>query len=179
MGSLSTAPGNGGTSIMAAPGYGMAMWSVQSADPVDTRALGHLLGQVARPGTVVALNGPLGAGKTCFAQGVGAGLDLEEPVVSPTFVLIVEYEAPRPLLHADAYRLRPEEVEEVGLEEALEHWDGLALVEWASRIPEAMPLDHVVVTFHLTEPGRTLEISATGPRSSADVAAWREAWELR
>ncbi len=164
---------------MVAPGYGLVMWSVQSADPVETRALGHLLGRVARPGTVVALNGPLGAGKTCFAQGVGEGLDLEEPVVSPTFVLVIEYEAPRPLLHADAYRLRPEEVEEVGLEEALERWDGLALVEWASRIPEAMPLDHVVVAFHLTEPGRTLEISATGPRSSANVTAWREAWELR
>jgi len=155
------------------------MWSVQSADPVETQALGRILAQVADPGTVVALDGPLGAGKTCFAQGVGEGLELGEPVVSPTFVLMVEYSAPRPLLHADAYRLRPEEIEEIGLEEALEHWDGLALVEWASRIPDALPLDHVVVVFRLADPGRTVEIEATGPKSTATVAAWRQAWGLR
>ena len=153
------------------------MWWVRCEEAEDTWRLGQALAEVARPGTVVSLDGDLGAGKTCFSQGVGAGLEVAEPVVSPTFILVAEYEGRLPLLHADAYRLEPGEVEQIGLEESLEGWPGVALVEWATRVEEALPGDRLRVLLLLDEPGRRVEITATGKRSAAVLDAWRARWE--
>lgn len=135
--------------------------------PEETLDLGRRLGQAAVPGTVVALRGDLGAGKTLFARGVGAGLGVTGPVTSPTFVLVMVHEGGRlPLIHADLYRLGDlDEAEAVGLPELL-RGDGVALVEWADRIPGLLPADHLEV--HLAwVPGRPeerdVQVTATGP----------------
>ena len=139
----------------------------------DTLAVGAALGRIAPAGTVVALHGDLGAGKTSFGQGVGVGLGVAVPIVSPTFILMAEYEGGRlPLLHADAYRIRPDEVAGIGLDEALETWPGVALVEWASRIEDHMPDDHMRVVLKHLDAGRTMEITAAGPVHSKVLAEW-------
>ena len=153
------------------------MWRTTSDSPETTRALGACLARGAPGGTVVALSGDLGAGKTCFAQGAALGLGIDDDVVSPTFVLVNEYEGL--LLHADAYRLEPHELEETGLEELLEGWEGLALVEWAERVAEILPLDRLELRLGIRVEGRELEVVATGPRSEAVIAAWRAAWSSR
>ncbi|MFT5685822.1 MAG: tRNA threonylcarbamoyladenosine biosynthesis protein TsaE [Myxococcota bacterium] len=151
------------------------MWQVVCQDPEQTRALGLALGVSAPGGTIVALTGDLGAGKTCFGQGVGVGLAVEEPIVSPTFILIAEYEGRLPLLHADAYRLRPGEVAGIGLEESLEDWEGLALVEWAELVAEALPLDHLSVSIDIDGDTRRFTIHSNGPKSAAALAHWQAA----
>ena len=153
------------------------MWTVSCPDPDTTRRLGAALARAAAGATVVALDGDLGAGKTCFAQGVGFGLGVVEPVVSPTFTLVAEYDGRMPLLHADVYRLTAAEVPHMGLEEAVEDWPGIALVEWAGRLPDLLPLDHLAVQFAIFDVGRTLAVQAHGPRAAATLAAWRRAWQ--
>lgn len=149
------------------------MWLINCQTPAQTQALGAALGRAAEPGWVVALSGDLGAGKTCFSQGVGEGLCVEEDVVSPTFILIAEYEGRLPLLHADVYRLRGDELPGVGLEESLDGWPGLALVEWASRFPEVLPADHITVHLAIEGEARQIRVAATGPVSAAALEKWR------
>lgn len=153
------------------------MWTFVSREPRDTQELGRLLAAVAEPGTVVALSGDMGAGKTCFAQGVGEGLWVAGPIVSPTFVLVAEYEGQLPLLHADLWRLERGEAEQTGLEEALESWRGVALVEWADRFPELLPWDHLRVLLLHREAGRELRVEATGPRHEEILFRWKERWD--
>ncbi|MEL6344787.1 MAG: tRNA (adenosine(37)-N6)-threonylcarbamoyltransferase complex ATPase subunit type 1 TsaE [Myxococcota bacterium] len=152
----------------------MVIFNTQS--PHQTHTLGAALGRVAQAGWVVALQGDLGAGKTCFAQGVGAGLQVSSDVVSPTFVLVAEHDGGRlPLLHADLYRLEQEtELEGIGLEETLEAWPGVALVEWADRFPTILPLDHIQISLRIHEENkRSLEVQSVG---AADewVKRWAE-----
>ena len=141
------------------------MWSAESRDVARTRSLGRALARVATPGTVLALTGDLGAGKTAFVQGIGEGLAVEGPVVSPTFVLVAEHAGRLPLLHADLYRLEPAELPGLGLEEALERWEGVAAVEWSERAPEIFPADHLRVEIAvLDENRRRFTLTAGGPR---------------
>lgn len=150
----------------------MSAWTVGCPRPEDTGALGAALARASTPGTVAALVGELGAGKTCFAKGVGQGLEVLEVVVSPTFILIAQYEGRLPLLHADAYRLEQKDLPELGLEELLETWDGVALLEWADRFPDVLPPDHLVVRFV----NHDLEITSTGPIHDEVLDRWRKAW---
>ena len=144
----------------------------------DTLAIGEALGRTAPAGTVVALHGELGAGKTSFGQGVGAGLGVSVPIVSPTFILMAEYDGGRlPLLHADAYRIRANEVAGIGLDEALETWPGVALVEWASRIEGHIPADHLRVALRHISDGRQIEITAAGPEHAGVLSDWMAAYE--
>jgi tRNA threonylcarbamoyladenosine biosynthesis protein TsaE len=143
--------------------------------PEQTRELGRRLGAAAEPGTVIALVGDLGVGKTLLAQGVGAGLGVEGPVTSPTFVLMRVHEGGRLLLvHADIYRLGDEdEAEAIGLPEALAS-DAVVLVEWADLLPDLLPEDHLRVELRWL-PGRPEErevvLEATGPRHAPLEAA--------
>ena len=149
----------------------MKRFSLASID--DTLAFGEALGRIAVRGTIVALHGDLGAGKTTFSQGVGAGLAIATPIVSPTFILMAEYEGGRlPLLHADAYRLEGHEVAAIGLDEALDTWPGIALVEWAARIDTHLPVQHLVVHLHHADSGRFAEVSAVGSSHDAVLARW-------
>ncbi len=120
-----------------------------------TRALGRRLARFLRAGDVVLLQGPLGAGKTALAQGIGTGLRVEGPVNSPTFVLLARHDPPArarglPLYHADLYRLTSaDEVAE--LELAAQASDGVLLVEWPERGLEALPSEHLLVVIELVE----------------------------
>lgn len=114
----------------------------------ETFALGKELGESARAGEIYCLDGDLGTGKTVFTQGFACGLGIEEPVSSPTFTIVQEYEGGRlKLNHFDVYRIgSPEELEEIGYEEYF-YGDGVCLVEWAQQIPELIPEEavHIVI----------------------------------
>lgn len=135
--------------------------------PQQTFALGVRIGAVATAGTVVALVGDLGVGKTLLAKGVAEGLSIPGLVTSPTFVLMRVHEGGRlPLIHADLYRLCDEdEAEHIGLPEALAS-DGVALVEWADLLPGLLPPDHLRIELRWLRARpeeRELSLTATGP----------------
>jgi tRNA threonylcarbamoyladenosine biosynthesis protein TsaE len=154
------------------------MWNVNLPNVDATLRLGHALGQLSAVGTMVALRGDLGAGKTSFAQGVGAGLGIAQAIVSPTFVLMAEYDGGRlPLLHADAYRLKPGEAAAIGFEEAVDTWQGVILIEWSDRVASILPADRILVELVHKEEGRTVKVSATGPVHSDLLERWRTAIE--
>jgi len=119
---------------------------VESFSPEDTFALGVKLGAEARPGQIYMLNGDLGVGKTVFTQGLARGLHIDEPVSSPTFTILQEYESGRlPLYHFDVYRLgEPEELEEIGCDDYF-FGNGVCLIEWANLIQELIPVDRCLV----------------------------------
>jgi tRNA threonylcarbamoyladenosine biosynthesis protein TsaE len=148
------------------------MWSQILIDAASTQRLGRFLGLAIRESAAVALIGELGAGKTCFAQGLGEGLGVDQPIVSPTFVLMAEYEGRLPLLHADVYRLGPSELAGIGLEEALEGWEGAALVEWADRFADLMPEDHLRIELTHHELGRRMRVTALGPVHAELLERW-------
>jgi len=140
--------------------------TVRCADEAATHALGARLGRLARPGDAIALDGPLGAGKTVFSKGVGRGLGVPGRIHSPTFILLAVHEGGRlPLFHADLYRLGDvSELDVLGLEDAA---DGLLLVEWASLFDEALPADHLAVELIIDDDARDVHLRATGPRAAA------------
>jgi tRNA threonylcarbamoyladenosine biosynthesis protein TsaE len=153
-------------------------WLVESHSPSMTMAVGAALGRYATPGLVVALVGPLGAGKTQFVRGVARGLEVEEErlVSSPTFVLLQEYAGRLPIYHFDAYRLSaPEQFGSLGPEEYFDS-DGVCLVEWADRVAGYLPQDRVVVHFDVHGPTiRRLTLAASGPRSAGVLTLVRQA----
>ena len=106
----------------------------------DTEALGRRVAERLAPGSVVALTGPLGAGKTTLAQAIARGLCVTERLSSPTFTIVQEYESGRlPLYHFDVYRVHDEdELFEIGFEEYL-HGQGVCLVEWADLVEDLLP----------------------------------------
>ncbi len=105
----------------------------------ETRAIGYRLGKLCKPGNVISLRGSLGSGKTVFAKGLAQALHIQDPIVSPTFTLIQEYEGTLPLYHMDLYRIGSvDEFEMIGGEEFL-YGDGVTLVEWSEKIAELLP----------------------------------------
>ena len=116
---------------------------LSSASPEQTRAIGRELGRSAPAGTVLALSGELGAGKTQLAKGVAEGLGVTSVVNSPTFVLMNEHVGRLRLYHIDAYRLAdPEEAVAAGLLDEREV-DGLTVIEWADRLDGWLPLERL------------------------------------
>ena len=106
----------------------------------ETYELGLAMGREARPGEVYTLIGDLGVGKTVFTKGLAAGLGIKEPVSSPTFTILQEYEEGRlPFYHFDVYRIGDvEELDEIGYEDYF-YGDGVCLIEWADLIREILP----------------------------------------
>jgi tRNA threonylcarbamoyladenosine biosynthesis protein TsaE len=143
---------------------------VSLPDLNTTLALGRCLGTLLAAGDVLALCGPLGAGKTHLVRAVAEGLGLAESwrVCSPTFVLLHVYNGRLPIYHFDAYRLgAPAEFEDLGAAEYLEG-DGVCLIEWADRVINCLPADHLHIQLDLTGPtSRLITIEGTGPRSLA------------
>jgi tRNA threonylcarbamoyladenosine biosynthesis protein TsaE len=130
-----------------------------------TRAIGRALGREARAGTLIALVGELGAGKTQLAKGVAEGLDVPTVVNSPTFVLMNEHVGRLRLYHVDAYRLaQPEEAVDAGLIEDRQS-DGVVVIEWADRLEGWLPADRLEITISgdVADPSlRTLRWTASG-----------------
>jgi tRNA threonylcarbamoyladenosine biosynthesis protein TsaE len=127
---------------------------IELPDLTATQAFGRRLGQRLCPGSVVALVGELGAGKTQLARAIAEGLGIPDSrvVTSPTFVLVQEYAARLPIYHFDAYRLPTEaEFADLGVHEYFES-DGVCLVEWADRVPGCLPTEHIRVALSVTGP---------------------------
>ena len=119
---------------------------ITSASPEETEAAGERLGRGLRPGAVVALTGELGAGKTCFIQGLVRGLGAAVRATSPTFVLINQYAGRLPVYHVDAYRTESlAELVDLGLLELM-NGEGVTLIEWADKLPSLLPPDAIHVT---------------------------------
>ena len=117
---------------------------IETRSPEETFALGKKIGEMARPGEIYTLTGDLGVGKTVFTQGVAAGLGITEPVSSPTFTIVQQYEEGRlPLYHFDVYRIGDiSEMDEIGYEDCF-YGEGVCLIEWSQLIPEILP-EHVI-----------------------------------
>lgn len=123
----------------------MKIYETNSAE--ETFALGKKLGEAAKPGQVFTLIGDLGVGKTVFTQGVAKGLEITEPISSPTFTIVQVYEEGRlPFYHFDVYRIGDvEEMEEIGYEDYF-YGDGICFIEWANLIEEILPQNYTQIT---------------------------------
>jgi tRNA threonylcarbamoyladenosine biosynthesis protein TsaE len=141
--------------------------TIEVASLAETEALGRRLGELLIPNAVVALIGPLGAGKTHFVRAVAEGLAIRNPltVTSPTFVLIQEYPARLPIFHFDAYRLPgSREFLDMGVHEYYEA-GGVCLIEWADRVMDALPDERLQIEIEpLDENRRRFRFSANGAR---------------
>jgi len=139
---------------------------IQTKNAEETRTAGKQLGDSLKPGDIVALSGPLGAGKTVFAQGIAESLGIQEPVTSPTYTLISEYEGRMPLYHMDLYRLgSPEEFTWLGVEEMLDG-TGVSLIEWSERAGEELPERTITVRIELEE-NNSRSITISDPDGAA------------
>ena len=120
---------------------------IETKTPEETYELGRKMGQEAKPGQVICLEGDLGVGKTVFTQGFAVGLGIGEPVNSPTFTIVQQYEEGRlPLYHFDVYRIGDvSEMDEIGYEDCF-FGQGVSLIEWPGLIRELLPREAVWVT---------------------------------
>jgi tRNA threonylcarbamoyladenosine biosynthesis protein TsaE len=143
-----------------------------SASPEATRAFAAGLAAVAAPGDVVCLWGDLGAGKTVFAKGFGAGLGIRDTISSPSFVLMGEYAGRLPLFHIDLYRLASAaEALEGGLLDERQA-TGVVVIEWPDRLGEALPGDRLDVRIDGgADDPRLLQVSAHGATHQRYLAA--------
>ncbi len=150
-----------------------ATWRCATASADETRALGRALAACLAGGEVITLEGNLGAGKTCFAQGLAEGLGIPAAEVSsPTFVIRHEHRGRLPLAHLDFYRLDDaDEIEWLGLLDAPE--DAVLVIEWAEKVPAALPPDRLEVrlTAGSGPDERVFEWSATGPAAERALLA--------
>ena len=148
----------------------------RAVGPAATAALGRSLGRVATPGLVVALSGPLGAGKTAFVRGVAEGLGTPDlrAVTSPTFVLEQHYPGRLPIVHYDVYRLAGiDEFLELGAEETMAA-AGVVLVEWADRVAHVLPADRIDVAIaHDGPDARVFGCRRRGPHPPPAFDRWR------
>lgn len=147
-----------------------------STGEAQTQAWGAQLAKLLQVGDVVCLVGELGAGKTILTQGIGRGLGVREPIISPTFTLIREYQGRLPLYHVDCYRLsNPQEAWALGLDDYF-YGDGVTVVEWADRIRPLLPHDRLWIEMEYVDPARRrLRWSATGARYKILLLRLKEA----
>ncbi len=140
------------------------------------QALGERLGRLLAAGDVLALLGPLGAGKTTFVQGVarGTGVPPGRHVASPTFALVNEHPGRVPLVHADLYRIAdPRELEELGLRDAFDR--AAVAIEWLDRFPDAAPPERLEIEIAITpDGGRHLVLRPIGARATALCAVFEK-----
>ncbi|MTK13809.1 MAG: tRNA (adenosine(37)-N6)-threonylcarbamoyltransferase complex ATPase subunit type 1 TsaE [Clostridiaceae bacterium] len=116
---------------------------VDTAD--STMKLGRKLGELVHSGDIICITGDLGAGKTHFTKGVAQGLEINEPITSPTFTIVNEYEGRLKLHHFDVYRVcDPDEIEAIGFDEYI-FSDAVSIIEWSNFIEELIPREHIWV----------------------------------
>lgn len=133
----------------------MPTWKTSSAK--ETIGRGRAVGRSLKPGTVVALFGDLGSGKTTMIKGIGLGLGVksEREIKSPTFVILHIYKGRIPLYHFDLYRMeKPSEVESLGMDEFLSDPKAVTVVEWAERVPDIEKQAHIKINIKRTNQDR-------------------------
>jgi tRNA threonylcarbamoyladenosine biosynthesis protein TsaE len=139
-----------------------------SASAKETMRMGKKLGGLLRSGSVVALSGGLGAGKTCFTKGIALALGINEEVTSPTYTIVSEYEGEIPLRHIDAYRLSGEtDFELIGGEE-LVAGDCVVVIEWPEKITGFLPQNAIFVDIEICGKKRRIRMKVNEP--PCDVA---------
>lgn len=142
------------------------MLKIVSQSAEQTHELGRQLGKLLQQGDIICLTGDLGAGKTAFTKGIGAGLEIKEFITSPTYTIINEYEGRIPLFHFDVYRLEGvEEMYELGYEEYF-FGDGTVVVEWADIVQDIIPQERLWITIlrGKSEDSREIILDASGER---------------
>jgi len=149
------------------------MWTLTLEDPQATHAAGIALARCLEPGDVVLLTGELGAGKTALTKGVAEGLGVAGPVTSPTFNILLVYPGRLTLNHIDLYRLeRSEELVDIDYWGTLEA-DGVSVVEWGDRFPDAMPAHYALARIGmLDDTRRSIEVRGVGPRGEQLAEKW-------
>lgn len=151
-------------------------WVVTTSAPEETERLGESLARLLGPGRVVLLYGDLGAGKTQLARGMARGLGVSEPVTSPTFTLINEYDGRVPFYHSDLFRLSgPAEVADLGLDDYL-YGDGVTAIEWPERLGSLRPAEYLAITITPVADGRELTFTAAGSDYEELVTRLSGAW---
>lgn len=152
-----------------------------SKSEADTENLAQHLLKQAKPGTVIAIDGDLGAGKTRFSQAAASALGVEGVVNSPTFTIIKEYEGQAlPLFHMDVYRIGIAEADELGLDEYF-YGEGVCIVEWASLIEPLLPNERLVIWIdYVSETERVFRVMPLGaPYEQWCQTLWMEGVLLR
>ena len=154
---------------MTGPAAARSQVTVTCVSIEETQALAARIARSATPGTVLALSGDLGAGKTCFIQGLAAELGVEGAVTSPTFIMVAEHAGRMPLYHVDLYRTDSlGEIRRLGLEEMLDG-DGITAIEWAERAEPLLPSR--AIRIHIRGAGdepRVVEIDGIPPDWPSD-----------
>jgi tRNA threonylcarbamoyladenosine biosynthesis protein TsaE len=138
---------------------------VSSGSADETRRIGQLIGEMAEPGTIIALKGDLGSGKTALVQGLARGLNVPETVyvTSPSYTLIHEYPGRLPLFHLDLYRLSSPDFEDIGLYDILDTKSAVVAIEWADRLAEDGHIENITLDMEITgENTRNIFFSADG-----------------
>ena len=145
------------------------MFTCMTNSPDETGHLAELVGQKIREGTVLCLEGDLGAGKTLFVQSLAHTLGVEGEVTSPTFNLMNVYEGICRIYHFDLYRLETEdELDDIGFYEYTEEPEGIVVIEWPDKFPESLPDDYVrvhITRTNGTEDSRRFEFASVGERN--------------
>jgi len=127
-----------------------------SGSPQDTFSLGQRIASFLTAGSVVALQGELGSGKTFLVKGIAKGLGITETITSPTYTIISEYRSSPSLYHIDAYRLlNDEDFENLGGGEIINS-SGISLIEWSERIPKSLPREKITIILKITGPSSRL-----------------------
>lgn len=154
----------------------MKQVKVRTNSPEETREIGVMIGRLCKAGDVIALDGDLGAGKTCLIQGLAEGLGVSKKsyVRSPTFTILNVHNGRVPLYHFDLYRLSDlDELEEIGYREYI-YGEGVSALEWASNVEEAIPAECLRIDIRrVGEAEREIEITATGERYKRFIKIFR------
>lgn len=133
-----------------------------------TIEVGRSIGVLLRPNTILALSGDLGAGKTTFVQGIALGLQIKDPVQSPTFVYFNQYEGTLPLFHFDLYRMKnSSDFLGLGFDEYF-HREGICAIEWPERITDLLLRKALFFSFSHLSHGRIVSISGDIPKNLID-----------
>ncbi len=152
-------------------------WTFEASEPQATEAFGRKLGARLFPGAVIALIGPLGAGKTFLVRAIAEGLGISDSRVvnSPTFVLIQEYQARLPIYHFDTYRLKGiSEFADLGVHEYFAG-EGVCLIEWADRVAAILPKELLRIRLEVTgETRRRITVEGQGQRFEELVCELRD-----
>lgn len=139
----------------------MDNYTVLTSSPQETMQLAERLGELVERGSVLSLEGDLGAGKTHFTKGLAKGLEVKKTVSSPTFTIIKEYKGRLPLYHMDVYRVSGED-EDLGFDEYF-YGEGVTVIEWASLIKEQLPSNRLEIEiFHQGENERKIIFTPIG-----------------
>lgn len=154
-------------------------WSIKTFSAEQTIESGRALAGLLEPSDVLLLSGDLGAGKTQLTKGIAQGIGVAEPVTSPTFNILLVHEGRIPLYHFDLYRLdRAEQLEDLDYFATLEG-DGVSVVEWGDRFPDAAPLDGIAAELLIEDDTvRTIELKVLGDRGTVLAARWSAACDL-